>query len=135
MDRPFLKKLDQIQPSQLYISSAKLSKVMARFNPPEIETLEPVPVKWLDGHLIFTDGHTRALAAFLSGLSEIRVFWDEDDLDWEAYRICVAWCQAEGIFSIAGLKEKVISPEDYEFLWYDRCTKMQQDLEEKRRSN
>ena len=129
----FLKRLDEIQPSQLFISSRKLSLVMGKFDPPLPGSLEPIPVKELDGCTIYTDGHTRALAAYLRGLEEVRVFSDEDELDWEAYRICVDWCRAEGIFTIAGLKEKVIPPDEYEVLWHDRCREMQQDLERKRR--
>ncbi|HNT77774.1 MAG TPA: GNAT family N-acetyltransferase [Anaerolineae bacterium] len=125
----FLKSLDEIQPSQLFVSSGKLSYVMGRFDPPTSDSLDPIPVKMLDNDVIFTDGHTRALAAFLRGLPKVRVFWDEDDLDWEAYRICVEWCKTEGIFTIADLKERVISPEDYEVLWHARCREMQQNLE------
>ncbi len=125
----FLKSLDEIQPSQLLVSSGKLAYVMERFDPPNPDSLDPIPVKALDGDVIFTDGHTRALAVFLSGLPEVRVFWDEDDLDWDAYRICVEWCKTEGIFTIAGLKDRIISPEDYEVLWHNRCREMQQSLE------
>jgi hypothetical protein len=128
----FLKKLDEIQPSQLFINSEKLCQVMERLDPPTLEFLDPVPVKELDNCLIFTDGHTRAFAAFLFGLTEIRVFWDEDDLDWDAYRICVEWCRAKGIFTIADLKDRVISPEDYEWLWRNRCREMQQELKTRR---
>jgi len=53
------------------------------------ETLPPLPIKKLGQDVILTDGHTRALAAHLQGWQEIRVYWDEDDLDWEAYAICV----------------------------------------------
>jgi len=129
----FLKRLDEIQLSQLFINSGKLSQVIKRFDPPTPESLEPVPVKELDGEVIFTDGHTRAFAAFLHGLTEIRVFWDEDDLDWEVYRICVGWCKAEGLFTVADLKDKVISSERYEVLWLKRCEEMQKGLEERRK--
>jgi len=130
--RTFLKKLDEIQPSQLFISSEKLSKVMDHFNPPVAESLEPIPIKYLDGYVIFTDGHTRALVAFLSGQSEIVAYWDEDELDWEVYSICVDWCREEGIYTIADLIDRVIPPNEYENLWYDRCQAMQKGLEEKR---
>ena len=132
MVRIFLKRLEEIQPSQLFISSEKLSKVMDHFNPTKVELLEPVPIKNLDGYVIFTDGHTRALAAFLSGQSEIVAYWDEDELDWEAYSICVDWCREEGIYTIADLKDRVIPPDEYKKLWYDRCQAMQKSLEEKR---
>jgi len=129
----FSRKLVAIQPSQLFISSEKLARVMEQFNPSIPESLEPIPVKELDGEVIFTDGHTRALAAYLSGLAEVMVFWDEDELDWEAYRICVKWCKTEGIYTIASLQERVVSPQDYVFLWLKRCERMQNSVEDNRR--
>lgn len=133
MTKIFWMRLDEIQPSQLYISSEKLAKVMKDFDPSMPKSLEPIPVKRLGNHVIFTDGHTRAFAAFLQGLSKIRVYWDEDELDWEAYDICVEWCKQAGIRTIADLKERVVAPKDYERLWHKRCDKMQQDLEARRR--
>lgn len=128
----FLKRLDEIQPSQLFISSEKLSQVMERFNPPVPESIEPVPIKELDGQVIFTDGHTRALAAYQIGLTEVRVIWEEDDLDWEEYSICVGWCKTEGITTIAHLKDRIVPQAEYEAVWYKRCEEMQKALEEKR---
>ena len=82
--------------------------------------------------VVSTDGHTRAFAAYLHGLSEIQVVWDEDDLDWEAYRICVEWCRREGIRSIADLRDRVVSPQQYQLLWLDRCHEMHQQLAARR---
>ncbi len=127
--------LCSIQPSQLYISELKLVEVRRRFAPISVSTLDPIPVKRLDEEVIFTDGHTRAFAAFLAGLREVRVFWDEDDLDWEAYRICVQWCKDEGIYTVGDLEGRVIPHSDYEVLWYERCAKMQRALKEKRSSS
>jgi len=135
MAKAFIMKLNGIQPSQLYINSEKLSRVMKAFDPDRIETLKPIPIKKLEGEVIYTDGHTRALAAFTSGLREIRAFWDDDELDWEAYGICVEWCKKEGIRTIADLKNRIVAKQDYEVLWLDRCKKMQEDLEEKRKRN
>ena len=129
MNKIFVMRLDEIQPSQLFISSEKLSQVMKDFDPLSPESLEPIPVKKSGNRVIFTDGHTRALTAFLCGLSEVRVFWDEDELDWEAYEICVEWCKEERIHTIAELKDRIIPPEEYEMLWLKKCEEMQQDLE------
>jgi len=87
----------------------------------ESALLEPIPVKKLGSDVIFTDGHTRAFAAFLRRALELKVIWEEDEwdtgeLDREAYEICVQWCKVEGIFTIAGLKDRVIVPEDYRVL-------------------
>ena len=130
MSETFMMKLDRMQPSQLFISSAKLAQVMRDFGPLRPDSLAPIPVKELAGKVIMTDGHTRALAALLAGLTEIRVVWDEDDLDWEEYDICVRWCEEEGIHTIADLKDRIVSPVDYQRLWLDRCQAMHDELEQ-----
>ena len=130
MSETFMMKLDRMQPSQLFISSEKLAQVMRDFGPLRPDSLAPIPVKELAGKVIMTDGHTRALAALLAGLTEIRVVWDEDDLDWEEYDICVRWCEEEGIHTIADLKDRIVSPVDYQRLWLDRCQAMHDELEQ-----
>jgi hypothetical protein len=122
----FALSLDQLQPSQLYISAAKLSKVVGASN------REPVPVRRLGNEIVLTDGHTRAVAAHLDGLDRILVHWDQDDLDWEAYKICVEWCHQEGIRTIADLKDRVLATAEYEELWLERCAAMHRDLEVRR---
>ncbi len=124
----FLLHLRKIQPSQLYISSVKLAKVMEFFDRVPIEQIEPVPVKELDGEIISTDGHTRLFAWFLRGRMQVPVEWEDEDLSWEAYRICVQWCKDEGITWIGDLKDRVVGEEDYQRLWYDRCSIMQREL-------
>jgi hypothetical protein len=126
-------KLSKIQPSQLYICSEKLSEVMKTFNADDPKSMEPIPVKKLEDDVVFVDGHTRAFAAFLCGFSEVPVYWEYEELDWDAYRICVEWCKREGIRTIADLKNRVVPQRKYEKLWYERCEKMQRDLEMKRK--
>jgi len=131
-DGNILMKLADIQPSQLFISSEKLSEVMKTFDPNNPELIEPIPVNKLKDQIVFVDGHTRALAAFIHGLSSVPVYWEHEELDWEAYEICVEWCEKERIRTIGDLKDRVIPHEKYEVLWYDRCEKMQQDLKKRR---
>jgi len=90
MAKTFWMKLEKIQPGQLFISSAKLSEVMKSFSS---QSIEPIPVKKLGKHVIFVNGHTRAFVAFLHDVSEVHVYWETDELDWEAYEICVEWCE------------------------------------------
>ena len=131
MAKSFMMKLGEIQPSQLFINSEKLSLVMKTFdaNPRSIEF---IPVKKIGDQVVFVDGHTRAFASFLRGISEVRVYWEEDELDWDEYEVCVDWCKKEGINTIADLKERVIPSKEYQVLWLDRCEKMQRELEAKR---
>ena len=75
-------KLSDIHPSQFYISLEKLRQVEKWFRPDDLSHFEPVPVKYLNGRIIFTDGHTRAFAAYRKGLAKIPLVWDEDELDW-----------------------------------------------------
>ncbi len=84
----FSVKLNEPRPSQLYISTRKLATVLRGFDAADIE---PVPVKRLDEDVVMTDGHTRGFAAFLCGATEVPTVVDEDELDWEAYEICVRW--------------------------------------------
>jgi len=124
--------LGDIQPSQLWVSAEKLAQVQERWPAIDAHAFPPIPIKRLGGRLVMTDGHTRALAAHLAGLATLRVSWEEDDLDWEAYEICVAWCEVDGVRSAADLKNRVVSQDDYERLWYRRCQAMHQELAAKR---
>ena len=132
MTSEFVTTLTEIQPSQLFISSERLSRVREGSDPLKTQALQAIPVKRLGDRVVFTDGHTRAFAAHEAGLSEVRVFWDEDELDWEAYEICVRWCQEAGIHTIADLRDKVVSSEEYDILWLKRCEEMHQWLEGRR---
>jgi hypothetical protein len=134
MAKAFQMKLDTIQPTQLYISSAKLDTIMRRFEQSKPVLVEPIPVKMLGNQVIFVDGHTRALAAFLLGLLEIPVYWEDEQLDWNEYEVCVKWCREEGIYNISDLGSRIVSHQDYQVLWLDRCSKMQKDLEAKRKA-
>jgi hypothetical protein len=128
MAKVFMTKLDELQPSQLYISSAKLNEVMKTIDPKKPESMEPIPIKKLGNSIILVDGHTRAFAAYLHNFRMIPVCWEDEELDWNEYETCVEWCKQEGIRTIADLKDRVISHKDYEILWYRRCEEMQQDL-------
>lgn len=134
MAKTFPIKIDAIQPTQLYISFEKLDTVMKNLGRNKPLIVEPIPIKKLDGQIVFVDGHTRAFAAFLLGLSEIPVYWEGEKLDWDEYRICVGWCKEEGINAISDLKERVVPQKDYQVLWLDRCRKMQNDMEIKKKT-
>lgn len=120
-----------LQPSQLYVSRNKLLAVDAAYSAGQPG--EPLPVWEWNSLLVLTDGHTRALAAFLRGEDDLPVYGDTDELDWDAYRICVGWCREEGIRSVADLEGRVIAAERYEELWLGRCRRMHRRLAGMRR--
>jgi hypothetical protein len=128
----FTIEIEEVQPSQLYVSEKKLQVVQKYFQKSREQELEPIPVKSLDEEIIATDGHTRGLAWFLNDHYEIPCIWEDETLDWEAYRVCVQWCKDEGIRSIADLEIRIVPHQQYQKVWLDRCRVMQENLAEKR---
>ncbi|MHA1883274.1 MAG: hypothetical protein ACTSUO_09555 [Candidatus Thorarchaeota archaeon] len=132
MPKTFRLQLSKIQPSQLYISRSKLDIILKAFDAGTQEKLEPIPIKELNGELVSTDGHTRGLAWHMNGYSEVEVEWEDVEMDWEAYTICVEWCKQVGITSIPDLAPWIIDHDEYEIVWLERCKIMQDDLVSKR---
>ena len=125
-------KLTDIQPTQFYISEEKLRTIRAWFDPAELTAFEPVPIKMLHGRIIFTDGHTRAWAAYAAGLERIPLVWDTDELDWEAYQRCVDACLERNVRSVADFAGRILPEEAYRKEWDGWCDRMHEDLERAR---
>ena len=122
--------LKDLQPSQFYISQAKLSNIQAWFCKDDLSNFEPLPVKVLDGIPILTDGHTRAVAAILAGLESVPLVYDEDELDWNLYHYCVEQCNQKGIHSPYDLVDRVISAYEYEEKWIGWCEQISSKLQQ-----
>ena len=122
-----------IQPSQFYVSEEKILNIKKWFDPNNLSNFTPIPIKELDGRIIFTDGHTRAWVAFLHGISHVPLVWDEDEMDWEAYQICVDACIKRGVYSVADFQGRILSGHDYKIKWNGWCDKMHAELEATRR--
>ncbi|MEF8800000.1 MAG: hypothetical protein V5A56_03070 [Halolamina sp.] len=76
-----------------------------------------------NGHVVLADGHTRALAAVLSGTETIPVVRepDRERLSIGAYQDCAGWCVEEGVRRQADLVGRVVSSETHQREWIDRC--------------
>jgi len=119
----FYKTISEIQPSQLYISREKIDRISSWLKPAE-HNYEPIPIKELNGHFIYTDGHTRAFLVARSGETKLKVTLDEDELDWHLYEHCVEWCVNEKIYSVYDLQSRIVDSADYKTLWDEQCTKL-----------
>lgn len=125
-------KLNDLQPSQFYISEKKLKAVEGWLNSSDLSGFEAIPVKLLDGRPVMTDGHTRAVAALRAGLDAVPLTWDEDELPWDMYRACVAACRAQAITSPVDLLPRILSEEEYREKWDQWCDRMQAEVERNR---
>ena len=125
--------LRDLQPSQLFISREKLRRVRAAVDAADPSSMTPIPVVSLADRIVITDGHTRAFAAWSWEWDKVPVVWDRDELDWEAYEICVARCDRENIHTIADLAGRVVDGAAYQEQWLDRCAAMHRRLKAQRR--
>ena len=117
--------LTDIQPSQFYLSRQKLERVQSWFDPNDLSNFTPCPVQLLNRRILFTDGHTRAYAAYKAGLLRIPLVWEQDQLSWNLYQKCVDACLACGVHSVADFDGRILTPEDYEAKWLGWCRTMQ----------
>ena len=130
--------LGDLQPSQLLVSAAKLRAVLERLDaddPPAALVTEPLPYLLpvadlgldpgvvTDGRVVLMDGHTRALAAVLTGVESVPVARasGEEVLSTDVYRTCVGWCLDEGVREPADLVGRVVSHDRHREAWVERC--------------
>lgn len=117
-------RLVDIQPSQFYLSQEKIDRIKQWFDPKDLSNFEPLPIKLLNGRIIFTDGHTRAWVAYEAGLTKVPLMWDEDDLPWDLYQNCVDACLEREVQTVADLAERILSPDEYKEKWLGWCKQM-----------
>ena len=124
--------LEDLQPSQFWISEKKLKDIQAWFSKDDLTNFSPIPVKMLDGEPVMTDGHTRAVAALLAGQNTVPLTWDRDDMDWGLYRECVKACKERNILSPQDLVGRILPEEEYHEKWDLWCDRIQGEMESRR---
>ena len=125
----FYIKIDELQPSQLYINKHKLKKVDNYLSSINLDEMTPLPVKKIGNDIFLTDGHTRAYVLNKNGKENVKVYYDHDELDWVQYLICVNWAKEAGIYKVSDLENRIIENDKYKKLWINKCEKMQEDIE------
>ena len=138
--------LADLQPSQLLVSSEKLRGVLDWWDaddhdPEPLPYLHPIEDVGLDpgasgtgptvesGRVVLADGHTRALAAVLSGAETVPVVRDPDreELSMGIYRECLDWCVEAGVRRPSDLVGRVVSDATFRTEWVDRCQAVAED--------
>lgn len=115
--------LSELGPTQLYLSSGKLSDVFEwfDFDDPNYGTL---PAFEHGGKWYLSDGHSRAFVANLAGVEEIQIHRDEnirEEYDFDVYLECIRWCEDAGVETVRDLAGRVVEPETFEAVWVARC--------------
>jgi len=126
--------LADLHPSQLLVSAEKLRGVLDWWDaddpePEPLPYLKPVEDVGLDpgtldsGRVVLADGHTRALAAVLSGAETVPIVRDPDreELSMDIYSACLGWCVEEGVRRPADLVGRVVSDDRFRTEWVERC--------------
>ncbi|MXR40935.1 histone acetyltransferase [Halobaculum sp. WSA2] len=123
------------QPSQLFVSAAKLRDVLGWFpvdapeapgrdDPLPVFGPEDVPFE-VRGEVLLADGHTRAVAAVLTGADALHVervpAADRREFSLDVYETCVDWCVDAGVTDPRDLVGRVVSAETHEREWVERC--------------
>ncbi|MBI9011406.1 MAG: hypothetical protein JEZ08_04190 [Clostridiales bacterium] len=118
-DACLLYKVDiaDIVPEQLTVSKAKFDRVDKW-----IESSEDVVVGTveIDDKIVCVDGYSRLVSAYLKGLESVYIYKDIVE-DKSLYEVCLSWCKAEGIYTIEDLSKRIVSAEEHQRVWIDRC--------------
>ncbi|WP_242222836.1 hypothetical protein [Bacillus cereus group sp. BfR-BA-01380] len=125
---PFFIDICKVQPSQLFLSNDKIMRLQQTFSPLAFALHTPLPVKKLDDKIIFTDSHTRAYLYWQANIKEIPVYWDDDPLHYDLYKLCVDWCLSEKIFHVGHLQHRILPHSQYEVQWIQRCINAERSM-------
>lgn len=55
-------------------------------------------------------------------------FWGIEFLDKDLYQSCINWCVDVGIKSVKDLEKRILSNEDYEIKWIEKCHQLLKTL-------
>ncbi|MBN2794662.1 MAG: hypothetical protein JXR88_04600 [Clostridia bacterium] len=109
--------LDEITPEQLSVDQRKVEACLKWINRPEDVIVSCVI---MNQELVCIDGYSRLIAAYEKALPHVYVHIEKIE-DLSFYTTCLNWCKSEGINSISDLVSKVVSTEEHQRIWIDRC--------------
>ena len=111
----FRVRIDQLQPSQPFLSRARLENIMRN----TAFLLRPIGVRELNGRLCVIEGHERLMALHNLGSQEVEVYIDESEKDAKIWKECVEICIKRGIATITDLEDHFLSPSGFRQLWIE----------------
>jgi hypothetical protein len=121
--------VEDLHPTQLYLSAAKLASVLEEFDD-QGPNYGPLPAFEHEGEWYLSDGHTRAFAAYLGGAESVRIERDREVrevYDFDLYLTCIDWCRGAGVRTVSDLAGRVLDHETFEEQWIERCQRAAED--------
>ena len=116
--RVFKIKIDEIIPEQLTVDSEKLDKVNTWLKTPEQVIVNCVNI---NDKTVCIDGYSRLVAAHNKGFKHVYGYVDPEDTNHEFYKTCLSWCEEQNVKTIADLAKRVVTPEEHQEIWINRC--------------
>jgi len=109
--------LKDIIPEQLTVDENKLLDVRKWILKPEDIVVSCVEI---EDDYVCIDGHSRLVEAYLRGYEFVYIHLDKVS-DIELYKECLKWCREDGLYTIEDLSFRVVSKEEHQRLWINRC--------------
>ena len=129
MENVFYMNLDELFPSQLFLNREKIEFFNKHINPFVLDKIPPISIRKFGNKTVFLDGHTRAFLAYEHGLTQVPVYWEPEEYDWELYEICIQWCLENHIHHISDLKTRILERGSFEKMWIGKCQAQEKELE------
>lgn len=120
--------INEITPEQLTVDKVKLDRVNSWIERPEDIIVSCVKI---GNKIVSIDGHSRLVAAYNKGFEYVYAYMEPDIGNIQFYETCMRWCEEQGIFTIKDLSDRVVTPEEHERLWINRCQTYLKEQREK----
>lgn len=113
--------------SQIYLNDNKIKAIKEWFSPNDMSSFQPLKVyAFGNGRYTIVDGHSRAYVAYMHGITQVPIVYETNEMvagevGQILYHADLEWCMRFGIENISHLKNRIISQQEYQRLWIDRC--------------
>ncbi|GAB4285409.1 MAG: hypothetical protein Kow0029_32210 [Candidatus Rifleibacteriota bacterium] len=112
----FNTRIDQLQPTQAYISQSRLNNVSRHMK----FLAQPFPVRLINSKFCLLEGHERCYLLSSIGESTVNVYIEkEKGPSDQALRELVDYVCKQGILSIGDLEDRILPPHDFKHLWLE----------------
>lgn len=117
-------RLDQLQPSQPFLSRARLDNIMRNTG----FILRPVHVREMNGRYCIIEGHERCFALLGAGHSTVEAYVESNDSELALFKKCVEITVDSGVATVGDFSERILPPAQFRQLWVQRKKELKQQF-------